>query len=52
MTAPVHLRFGGYQPPAEVIRLTSTAGALGVEAIAPLVAEQRHICGDLVSYFA
>jgi len=40
MTAPVHIRFGGYQPPAEVIRLTSSAGALCIEAIAPLVVEQ------------
>ena len=52
MTAPMHIRFGGYQPPTEVLRLTDTEGALCVEAVAPLVAEQRHAFGDLVSYFA
>jgi hypothetical protein len=50
MTAPVHLRFGGPQPPTEVIRLTHTKGALCVEAGAPLVAEPRHTFGELVSY--
>jgi len=51
MTVPVHIRFGGYQPPAEVIRLTSAASALCVETIAPLVAEQQHTCGGLMSSF-
>jgi hypothetical protein len=36
----------------DVIRLTDAEGALFVEAVAPLVAEQRHAFGDLFSYFA
>jgi hypothetical protein len=51
MTVHVYSRFGGYQPPAEVFGATHPADALCVEAIAPLVAEQQHTCGGLMSSF-
>jgi len=42
---PVHLRFGGYQPPTSV-HCRAVERALLVQAVAPLVAEQRQVFGE------